>query len=267
MSNPLQNVSKQLKGRAQRAPFHLELGIKRKLSRLNDPDVASADRVFQQIRPKVLMRDQYTCQACGFASVFDQHAPSAFLEVHHIDDDHHHNEMGNLVTLCPFCHMCFTLGRRGDVFAAHPIWLPEISQSTLNLMCHAMFFIMRLDEQVRAGDLTLSKSALSRCAHVCDIYQQIVSVGDARLQSLNTSLTQFDSLECLSGALTGLNDREYSQRHLFLDGMRLMPDITNFKEQIGYWTENVWLKGVKPDGWDALIHQVTDTLNMTVPAA
>jgi hypothetical protein len=266
MAKSLQTVSQQLKGREKRAPFQLSLGIKRKLSRRNDPEVKAADSVFQQIRPKVLMRDNFTCQACGFASVSDQHAPSGFLEVHHIDDDHHHNEMGNLVTLCPFCHQIFTLGRRGVSFCAIPVWLPEISQAEINLLCHGMFFLMCLDDRARNESIVLSESSKDRCSHVSDMYQQLLSMGDSRLQALANPLTSFDSLEVLSGALIGLTDREYALRHLFLGSLRLVPDMTHFKEHINFWADNVWLRGVKPDGWNALIHQVAESIDMQIPS-
>lgn len=265
MSETFRSITQQLKGRAKRAPFQLVPGIKRKISRRNDPEVKAADSAFQQIRPKVLMRDDYTCQGCGFTSVNDQHAPSGFLEVHHIDDDHHNNELDNLVTLCPYCHQVFTLGRRGDLFSAIPIWLPEISQAELNLLCHGIFFLLQLDERSRKDEIRLSESSKVRCAHVADLYQNLLSQGDARLQALGVPLTSFDALEVLSGALTGLTDREYALRHLFLGSLRLVPDMTHFSEQINFWVDNVWLRGVKPDGWDALIHQISESIGLHAP--
>ncbi len=46
------------------------------------------------IRFKVLERDEFKCQRCGYA----------FLEVHHIDGNRENNDLNNLITLCRKCH-------------------------------------------------------------------------------------------------------------------------------------------------------------------
>jgi hypothetical protein len=56
---------------------------------------------FNLIRPQVLERDKNRCVKCGLA---------LDLEVHHIDG-YTHNEMGDLVTLCSFCHGIAPMGK------------------------------------------------------------------------------------------------------------------------------------------------------------
>ncbi len=46
------------------------------------------------IKLKVLERDEFKCQRCGYA----------FLEVHHIDGNRENNDLNNLITLCRKCH-------------------------------------------------------------------------------------------------------------------------------------------------------------------
>ena len=68
----------------------------------SDPNLYSPDWI--RLRQKILMRDSYTCRACG--KVFE---PSE-LQVHHIQpfrtfaDKTLANQASNLVTLCPSCH-------------------------------------------------------------------------------------------------------------------------------------------------------------------
>ena len=55
---------------------------------------------FLQIRDKIKIRDDYTCQGCDMKEedCYD------YLDVHHIDTNKENNDLSNLVTLCPRCH-------------------------------------------------------------------------------------------------------------------------------------------------------------------
>lgn len=125
--------------------FKLELGVKRRLSRRNDPNLDAATRDFEEKRLEIVGRDNFTCQGCGFSSIGVKKGgglvSSGYLEVHHIDDDHHNNKESNLITLCPFCHQIFTLGRRGALFTAYPIWMPQLSQRAINRLTHLYYFL------------------------------------------------------------------------------------------------------------------------------
>lgn len=70
------------------------------LSRLENKQLEKAEAEFKRMRPKILKRDFWTCQFCGYYSV--RHI---FQEVHHKDCDHRNNKESNLVTACHFCHM------------------------------------------------------------------------------------------------------------------------------------------------------------------
>lgn len=125
--------------------FKLDLRVKRRLSRRNDPNLEAATRDFEEQRLETVKRDHSTCQGCGFSSIGVKKGgglvSSGYLEVHHIDDDHHNNKSSNLITLCPFCHQVFTLGRRGAVFTAYPIWMPQLSQRAINRLTHLHYFL------------------------------------------------------------------------------------------------------------------------------
>lgn len=53
-------------------------------------------RAFREARLKALERDNYECQSLP--------PHSGRLEVHHKDDDKHHTDLDNLLTLCAKCH-------------------------------------------------------------------------------------------------------------------------------------------------------------------
>ena len=58
-----------------------------------------ADPAFRAFAMKVLARDDYTCQFCGFRA-------KVYQEVVNLDNDYRHNKISNLVTSCYFCAQC-----------------------------------------------------------------------------------------------------------------------------------------------------------------
>jgi len=56
--------------------------------------------VQKTLRPKILLRDNYTCQRCGL------HYPRAgrYLYIHHVDNDGTNNVEKNLIVICISCH-------------------------------------------------------------------------------------------------------------------------------------------------------------------
>ena len=51
----------------------------------------------KRIRPKILERDNYTCQYCGFKSEKE-------IQINHINGEPKDNSDGNLETICRACH-------------------------------------------------------------------------------------------------------------------------------------------------------------------
>jgi intracellular multiplication protein IcmJ len=241
---------------SRKGGFPLELGVKRRLSRRNDPQAKKADEEFERIKKQILARDHNTCQSCGFSSPAHKQAPAGFLEVHHIDDDHHHNESKNLITLCPFCHMGFTLGKRGDQFAAKLIWYPEVSQRDLNALFHPVLALNWIRENEENLDVDMDDQAMVYMGRATDVYRLITTAGTTRLKNLGTVLPEIERIETLYDMLVGLSDHEYKQRGVILNGIRLVPRADTFEKQLSYWAQNVWLKNLHPSGWDGLIKQM-----------
>ena len=59
-------------------------------------------REFHKKRIDVLIRDNQTCQHCGFD--FKQDGDSIKIHAHHIDGNPNNNDINNLVILCAKCH-------------------------------------------------------------------------------------------------------------------------------------------------------------------
>lgn len=62
------------------------------------------DTNWREDRKKALLRDNNTCAHCGFSS-------DKYMEVHHLNGDYMNNAVENLMTLCPFCHSCYHIGK------------------------------------------------------------------------------------------------------------------------------------------------------------
>ena len=59
-----------------------------------------ADPRFKEFEQRVLSRDGYACQFCGFQA-------KLYQEVVNLDNNFTNNQMDNLVTSCCFCAQCF----------------------------------------------------------------------------------------------------------------------------------------------------------------
>lgn len=95
------------------------------------------DRAFLPVVDKILGRDNYTCQYCGFQA-------SDYQEIVNIDGNYTHNKFSNLVTACCFCSQCLFIESMGvdEMGGGQLIYLPEMSQAELNAFCHVLFCAM-----------------------------------------------------------------------------------------------------------------------------
>lgn len=92
------------------------------------------DARFKAFEQKVLRRDRYTCQFCGFQA-------RLFQEIINLDGNYSNNKLNNLATACCFCAQCFFLESVGvgGYGGGTLIYLPELTQAELNSLCHVLF--------------------------------------------------------------------------------------------------------------------------------
>ncbi len=95
------------------------------------------DKAFLPVAQRVLDRDVYTCQYCGFQA-------KEFQEVVNLDGNYLNNKLSNMVTACCFCAQCLFLQAVGldEMGGGQLIYLPELSQADLNSFCHVLFCAM-----------------------------------------------------------------------------------------------------------------------------
>lgn len=183
----------------------------------------------KEVRPKVLARDDYICQFCGFRA-------HQWQEVHHLDDDHNNMTMSNLSTACAFCHQCFHLGLAGSTAGGQLIWLPEISQVELNHLARALFVAMRDDK----GKVYAAASGL---------YMSLESRGVFMEQHFAAGASDPG---ILGQAFLKMKPDLYAGRADFLRNIRLLPQRSRFEVQVKYWSEKVF-HDVPPESWERLI--------------
>lgn len=221
----------------------LVVGIKRGLWRIHDPDHESADTAYVNQRMRVLQRDEYTCRGCGFQSVPDKkaaagsHRASGYLDVHHLDDDHHNNDRRNLATLCPFCHQVFHCGCAGRRDAGRIAWLPEIEQSMINLLCNAAAATADSD-YVDTGEALLNG----------------LSDDQGRLGAIvGESAYDAATYASMLMRIAAEDPQAYARRAELLHGVRLIPSPAAYAEAVEYWRERVWPTPVP--NWESIYEQ------------
>lgn len=106
------------------------------------------DPAFANFAKKVLARDSHKCAFCGFSA-------QQYMKVINLDNDYSNNKLSNLVTACPFCQQGLFLESAGKLQpgGGTVIYLPEMSQSQLNALCHVLYAaIVNGSQHARVAD-------------------------------------------------------------------------------------------------------------------
>lgn len=179
------------------------------------------------VRAKILSRDGNTCQGCGW--VADDHQ-----EIHHRNDDHRDFSESNLETLCPLCHQVFHLPLAASTSGGTLLWLPEITQADLNLMCIPWFVAMKNHvHPYRNVALQLHSSLENR--------------GVLLGEKFGTS-----DPGVLAQILIKLSPAEYANRETLVGNLRLLPRPNRFPAAIDYW-ESACFRNPPADRWAELM--------------
>ena len=171
------------------------------------------DPAFQNFSKKVLRRDNYACQFCGF------HARD-YQEVVNLDQNYINNKLSNLVTACCFCTQCFFLDSvgMGGFGGGSLIYLPEISQNNLDSFCHVIFCAIANDTGYKSTSQSIYRSLKMRTQAVDDQF------GEG-----SSTPTIFGQL------LVEAKAKESGNLDKILENLRLLPSRASFREQIERW--------------------------------
>jgi len=180
--------------------------------------------------PKVLARDNFTCQFCGFKS-------PKYQEVHHINDDHRDSSAKNLTTACPLCHSCFHIGLAGYQDAGIIIHLDcdkPPTQPELNSLVRTLWI------SERHGSKAVATQASNMLARLF------------RLNARAASLLGTSDAMALGDDLLKMTDEQYRRRNL--SGLYLLPLARGFEPEIEYWGKHVY-RATPPDSLPKIAEQ------------
>lgn len=172
-----------------------------------------ADKAFLPFIDKILKRDNFTCQFCGFQA-------KDFQEVVNIDGNYSNNKTTNLTTSCVFCAQCYFLENVGvgGYGGGTLIYLPEISQSNLNSFCHVLFCAV-------TNDTGYKNSAQS-------IYRSFKFRAQAIEEEFGEGCSNPATLGQLILDTPNLNKDTMIK---MLKDVRLLPSRGRFKSQVEHW--------------------------------
>ncbi len=176
----------------------------------------SADPKFKPFMKKLLERDDYTCQFCGFQA-------KEFQEVVNLDNNYTNNKMSNMVTACCFCAQCFFLESvgTGDYGGGTLVYLPELSQNEMNSLCHVLFCAITNDTGYKSTAQSIYRSFKFRS----QIIEEKFGEGASNPAVFGQLLIDSD----LASTQTG--DK-------ILADVRLLPSRAKFRKQIEHWAAN-----------------------------
>jgi intracellular multiplication protein IcmJ len=189
-----------------------------------------------ELKKTVHERDDHTCQCCGFRSL-------KYQEIHYLDQNRNNLRLDNLLTTCIFCHQCFNLDVATQMRSGVLIWLPEVSQTTLNSIMQALY-VARISQGPMAEAARKALDALM-----------------ARREEARRRIFTDDPFVLSAVLKDYLTSRYYADRSTKLDGIRLFPldrriiketdlEFNQFPQILAYWrSKDGPFAGKAPSQW------------------
>jgi len=197
----------------------------------------------EDIRQKVLERDQHTCRYCGFQS-------RKYQEVNYTGKNGQSGSADDYACACTFCHQCFHLERVERMQSGAVIWLPEIGQAALHHICRAIY-VARISQGPMAD---AARDALESLLQRKEEAQRRLGTDSPRI--LATILQDF------------FEAKEYRERASRLKGFRILPldrriikegdlEFNQFPQILAYWRSKDGPFGdVPPRRWVNLFYDL-----------
>lgn len=175
-----------------------------------------ADPRFKVYQEKIFDRDNYTCQFCGFQA-------RLFQEIVNLDGYYTHNKMENMVTACCFCAQCFFIESVGvgGYGGGDLIYLPELTQTQLNSICHVLFCAISNDTGYKNTAQTIYRSFKYRTQVVEDKFGEGTS-----------------DPSVLGHLMIDTGQVRNSTADEILTNIRLLPSRAKFRKQLEGWAAN-----------------------------
>lgn len=171
------------------------------------------DKAFLPVAEKILLRDSYTCQFCGFQA-------KEYQEIVNADGNYANNKFSNLITSCCFCAQCLFIESIAldEMGGGQLIYLPEMTQAEVNSFCHVLF------------------CAMGNGTGYQDSAQSIYRSFKFRSQPIENKYGAGTSNPAVLGQLILERQAKHpdSKRNILKD-LRLLPSYTKFKVQLEAW--------------------------------
>lgn len=218
--------------------------------------ILSADvhRITEELKNKILTRDDYTCKYCGFQA-------RKYQEVNYTGGKDKAGGADDYTTACTFCHQCFHLDRIDRQQSGAVIWLPEIGQAALNHICRAIYVAR------------LSQGPMADAAR--DAMEALLARKSEALSRLGT-----DSPRVLSSVLQDfLETNEYKNRLVKLKGFRILPldrriiregelEFNQFPQMLAFWRSKDGPFGeLPPRDWGKMFLELQKKMGENPPSA
>lgn len=174
------------------------------------------DKKFLPVAKRVLQRDGFICQFCGFQA-------KQYQEVINLDGNYLNNKLSNMATACCFCSQCLFLQAVGldERSGGQMIYLPEMSQADLNSFCHVLFCAM--------GNSTGYQDSAQSVYRSLKFRGQIV---ENKFGSGTSNPSVFGQM------LIEYRSREKGAKKVdFLKGLRILPSHVKFRVQLETWAK------------------------------
>jgi len=175
-----------------------------------------SDPAFISFQNKIHIRDNNTCQFCGFQA-------ESYFETINLNGNYMDNKRSNLATACGFCAQCFFLEAVGksDFGGGVLIYLPEISQAQLNAFCHTAFCAMacRLQYAIHAKNIYRGLKMRTR------IIEEKIGEGFSNPAQFGQMI-----IDATGEKLTGLHEMMHTS-------LRLLPNMARFSTEIVAWAK------------------------------
>jgi intracellular multiplication protein IcmJ len=186
---------------------------------------ANPRRATGQVGPEaaeaVLLRDEHTCQCCGFRA-------EKYQQVLHLNGDERDFAEDNVLTTCVFCHQCFDLGMVDKMRSGMLIWLPEMSQPALHHLMRALYIAR------------VTQGGLAEAAR--QTYDTLLKRGEEAKRRLGSS----DPGALAIVLRDFFTHKQYTDAQERLEGIRLLPldrrmiiegemDYNQFPQILAYW--------------------------------
>ena len=171
------------------------------------------DKAFLPVVEKILQRDTYTCQYCGFQA-------KEYQEIVNADGNYSNNKFSNLITACCFCAQCLFIESISldEMGGGQLIYLPEMTQAELNSFCHVLFCAMGNGTGYQETAQSIYRSFKFRSQPIESKY----GAGTSNPSVLGQLILEYQTNNPKAGGN-------------ILKELRLLPSYTKFKVQLEAW--------------------------------